>query len=68
MFDEANKMLQDVIDNHLLRAEGIVGLYRAQRDGDDMVIFDNDNEQIIGKLYGLRQQVYRRIIIINYVL
>ncbi len=56
MFDDANVMLRDVIDNHKLRAEGVVGLYRAQRHGDDMLILDTDG-QVMGTLYGLRQQV-----------
>ena len=56
MFDDANVMLKDVIDNRRLRAEGVVGLYRAQRHDDDMLIMDTDGE-VMGTLYGLRQQV-----------
>ena len=56
MFDEANVLLRKVINSHLLRAEGVVGLFRAQKVGDDIQVLDSDGE-VMETLHGLRQQV-----------
>lgn len=56
MFDDAQTLLQQVSKDGLLQAHGIVGLYRAQRVGDDVQIL-GDDDSVMATLFGLRQQV-----------
>lgn len=62
MFDEAQKMLQNIIDNKLLKAHGVVALLPACSNGDDIELLSEDRCAVIGKLHGLRQQVYARFV------
>lgn len=57
LFDEAQELLQKIIDGKLLRLVGIVGLYPANAVEDDIEVYqDETRSDIIGKFYGLRQQ------------
>lgn len=58
VFDDATKMLKEIIDKNLLVAKGIVGIYPANSvDLDDIAIFTDDSRtKETGRLYGLRQQ------------
>lgn len=56
VFDDAQTLLQQVSKDGLLQAHGIVGLYRAQRVGDDVQIL-GDDDSVMATLFGLRQQV-----------
>ncbi|MES2779179.1 MAG: methionine synthase [Bacteroidota bacterium] len=38
LFDDANRMLDEVIGKKLLKAKGVIGFYEANADGDDVVI------------------------------
>ncbi|MEO0508461.1 MAG: methionine synthase [Verrucomicrobiota bacterium] len=55
LYDEALRLLQDIINNKLFRARSVVGLFPANSDGDDIEIYGNDGATI-GKLHTLRQQ------------
>ena len=57
MFDEAQLLLQKILDEKLLQAHGVVTLLPAQSVGDDILVYDEGGIDIIGVLYGLRQQV-----------
>lgn len=60
LFIDAQSMLQCIIDNKLLVANGIVGFYPANSCGDDILLYEGDQQpqsSPIAKLYGLRQQV-----------
>ena len=60
VFNDAQNMLNRVINEKLLTAVGQVGFYPANSEGDDIVIYsqnEDDSRSIIGNLYGLRQQV-----------
>lgn len=56
LFDEAQVMLKKMINDKLLQAHGVVGLYRARRHGDDILVLGEDGS-VLATLYGLRQQV-----------
>lgn len=60
LFDEAQKMLKEVIDQKLFRATGIVGLYPACSEGDDIHVFTDDvmprQDEPTVVFHGLRQQ------------
>ena len=56
-FDEAQTLLARIIKDKLLIARGVVGIYRAVRNGDDIRILSQEEDDIIATMYGLRQQV-----------
>ena len=56
LFDDAQNVLNDVIENELLQTNAIFSLIKANSIGDDIELYDNDNN-VVGILHGLRQQV-----------
>jgi 5-methyltetrahydrofolate--homocysteine methyltransferase len=57
LFNDANALLDDVINNKKLRAKAVFGLFPAHREQDDLIIFSDDaREQQLMKLHQLRQQ------------
>jgi 5-methyltetrahydrofolate--homocysteine methyltransferase len=46
LFDDANKLLQEVIDKKLLRANAVVGFWPANAVGDDIVLFDYEEATV----------------------
>lgn len=57
VFYEAQELLNEIVDKSLLKARGVVGIYPAVSEGDDVCILSPDDLSEIAKLYGLRQQV-----------
>ena len=56
IYEEANQMIDEIIDLKLLQARGIIGFYRANTiDDDTIAIFDEDGNRL-ASFYGLRQQ------------
>jgi len=64
LFDDAQRMLSDIIDNGLLHCAGVFGFWRANSVSDDIEIYD-DNGSVIATLYGLRQQVVCQPLVIS---
>jgi len=61
LFDDANQLLDQIIKEKLITANGVYGFWPAASDGDDIVIFDpNDPEKEIERLFTLRQQWERK--------
>jgi 5-methyltetrahydrofolate--homocysteine methyltransferase len=58
LFDDAQKMLADMVDGDWLTAKGVVGLWPANADGDDIVIYGDDGAER-ARLHTLRQQIDR---------
>jgi 5-methyltetrahydrofolate--homocysteine methyltransferase len=57
LFNDANAMLDDVIQNKKLSARAVIGLFPAVREQDDLQLFhDDEHTQPLMKLHGLRQQ------------
>jgi 5-methyltetrahydrofolate--homocysteine methyltransferase len=60
LFDDANKMLDKVINEKLLTARGVIGFYKANSVGDDVIVeFENKNskfEKQEAAFHFLRQQ------------
>ncbi|RKP23035.1 activation domain of methionine synthase [Syncephalis pseudoplumigaleata] len=57
LYDEAQALLKRIIDNKLLKAKGVVGLYPANSVGDDIEVYtDETRTTVAAKFYGLRQQ------------
>jgi len=57
LFDDAQRMLDQIIAEKWLTAKGTAGLWKARRDGDDILIAP-ENEEI--RVPMLRQQVSKR--------
>lgn len=56
LYKDARKMLNGIIDKKKYEARAVVGLFRANSKGDDILIYNEKNEQI-GTFYTLRQQI-----------
>ncbi|KAJ2008869.1 hypothetical protein GGI04_000916 [Coemansia thaxteri] len=57
LFDEAQTMLRDLIDNRRIRASAIVSILPANSIGDDIVVYsDASRASVAGTYRGLRQQ------------
>lgn len=61
IFDEGNEVLTDIVTRNLLQARGVIGFYRANSDGDDIIIYDDlSRTHEITRFFGLRQQISRK--------
>mmetsp|Transcript_30727 Transcript_30727/g.59936 ORF Transcript_30727/g.59936 Transcript_30727/m.59936 type:complete len:1259 (-) Transcript_30727:271-4047(-) len=57
LYDEAIVMLKDFASNKRLEARGIIGFYPANSDGDDIVVYTDDERKTeASRFHGLRQQ------------
>ncbi|KAG9346044.1 hypothetical protein JZ751_007860 [Albula glossodonta] len=60
VFDDAQKLLTQLIDGKKLQARGLVGFWPAQSVGDDIHVYAHDtashSSQPVAAFYGLRQQ------------
>jgi 5-methyltetrahydrofolate--homocysteine methyltransferase len=57
LFDDAQKMLDKILSDKSLQANGVIGFWPAQRQGsDDVAVFDPDTSEQLATLHHLRQQ------------
>ena len=57
LFDDANELLDKIINEKLLTAKGIFGIFPDNSEGDDIIIYDYKNHQkVLNKFLTLRQQ------------
>ncbi len=60
VFADGQAMLKKIIANRWLTANAVVGLYPAQRVGDDIVLYaDETRQQSVMTWHGLRQQTVK---------
>jgi len=60
VFADGQAMLKKIIEGRWLTANAVVGLYPAQRVGDDIVLYaDETRQQEVMTWYGLRQQTVK---------
>ena len=58
VYDDANVLLDEIIDKKLLKANGVIGFFPANSVGDDIELYkDDDRRQVLDVLYNLRQQI-----------
>ena len=50
-------MLDVICQSCTLQAHGVLGLFPAYSNGDDVVVLNEEKTDVIATLYGLRQQV-----------
>jgi 5-methyltetrahydrofolate--homocysteine methyltransferase len=61
LFDDANKLLDEVIAGDLLIANAVYGFWPAASDGDDVLLFaDDQRKKELTRLHFLRQQWERQ--------
>jgi 5-methyltetrahydrofolate--homocysteine methyltransferase len=57
LYAEANEFLNEIIENKMLQANAVFGIWPANADGDDVILYENETRQKeIGRFYHIRQQ------------
>ncbi|MEL6123689.1 MAG: methionine synthase, partial [Bacteroidota bacterium] len=57
LFDDAQLMLSQIVEEGWLTAKGVVGILPANADGDDILVYDSqERTEVISRLPQLRQQ------------
>ncbi len=57
VFNDAQEILRDIVDNKRLQAKAVLGLYPANSDGDDIILYTDENRHDVKMtLHHLRQQ------------
>lgn len=56
IFNDANSLLDKVINDNLLQANGVVGIFPAKSFEDDIEIYNLEKSGLLAKLHTLRQQ------------
>lgn len=57
LFNDAQKMLQQIIDENGIKANGVIGLFPANSDIDDIILYtDESRTKELMRLHQLRQQ------------
>lgn len=59
LFNDAQKILQSIINNKLLTAKGVVGLFKANSVKDDIEVYDEQGN-LLNTLITLRQQLKKK--------
>ncbi len=61
LFADAQAMLKDIVGKRRLTANGAVGFWPANADGDDIILYADDaRRHELARLFGLRQQITKR--------
>ncbi len=61
LYAEANQMLDEIEEKKMVQANGAFGIWPANANGDDIVVFEDESRQKeIGRFYHLRQQEVKK--------
>ena len=60
LFDDAQRMLDQIVGEQWFQPKAVVGIWPARRDGDDILVASGGAGVFDTRLYGLRQQLRRR--------
>jgi 5-methyltetrahydrofolate--homocysteine methyltransferase len=60
LFDDARRLLDEIVSGKLLTARGVFGFWPANSDGDDIVVFNSEPSAPIARFPTLRQQWERK--------
>ena len=61
LYDDAQKMLQQIVEQRWFKANAVIGFWPANSAGDDIELFaDAERRQPLATLHTLRQQLTRR--------
>jgi 5-methyltetrahydrofolate--homocysteine methyltransferase len=56
LYDDANKMLDEIVKSKSLQANGVIAFYNAVNEGDDVKLFRKDQDESFATFHFLRQQ------------
>lgn len=57
LFNDANKMIDEIIADKSIQAKAVFGLFPAVRDGDDIIIYEDESRTTVKEvIHQLRQQ------------
>jgi len=57
LFDDAQKLLREIVSKKLLIARGVIAFYPANSIGEDIELYEDESKSnVVGKFFGLRQQ------------
>lgn len=56
LYNDANKMLDEIVKGRSLQANGVIAFYQAVNDGDDVKLFKKDQHESFATFHFLRQQ------------
>lgn len=57
LYAEANEFLDEIIEKKMLQANAVFGIWPANAEGDDVVLYEDETRQKeIGRFYHIRQQ------------
>jgi 5-methyltetrahydrofolate--homocysteine methyltransferase len=60
LFEEAQEMLQQIIAEQWLQAKAVIGLWPANAEGDDVILYEDEGrQQQLGAFFTLRQQTQK---------
>lgn len=60
LYNDAQQMLKEIVEGDLLKASAVIGFWPCGRDGDDLVLYTDENRsEELTRLYTLRQQMDR---------
>ena len=59
LFDEAQNMLQRIIQEKWLTAKAVIGIFPASSNGDDILVFDEAAKNQVATFYTIRQQSHK---------
>ncbi|MFK7791322.1 MAG: methionine synthase [Devosiaceae bacterium] len=60
LLDDARAMLNQLVASNMVSAKAVIGLWPAQRNGDDVTVFaDESRTQSVGTFHTIRQQIGR---------
>ncbi|MDG2014704.1 MAG: vitamin B12 dependent-methionine synthase activation domain-containing protein, partial [Pirellulaceae bacterium] len=61
LYENAQEMMQSLIDEHRVKATGVYGFWPAASDGDDVIVYqDERRESELARFFMLRQQWQRK--------
>lgn len=61
LFKDAQEMLEEIVEKKLLSACGVIGFWPCGRDGDDLIIYANEERsRELTRFYTIRQQMGRK--------
>ena len=61
LFEDANEMLEEIIERKLLRPRAVIGFWPANSVGDDIEVYrDADRKEVLTVIHTLRQQSQHR--------
>ncbi len=68
LYAEANEFLDEVIEKKMIQANAALGLWEANADGDDIILYENGTQKEEGRFYHLRQQEKKKERVANFCL